>query len=326
MRVLDGAGTGIVLAVDDAFRLVGTISDGDIRRAILRGYGLESPVEPHIQAGCYTVSPEVSRSEVLDIMQARWLEQVPIVDEMGEVVGLHLMHELLGRVKRPNWAVIMAGGEGKRLRPLTEKIPKPMLKVAGRPILERLVLLLVSHGIERIFLAVNYMAHVIEAHFQDGSHFGCTIQYLREREPLGSGGALSLLPKVPAHSIILINGDLVVNADISLMIQHHTRNGFYGTIAVHPYYHEVPYGCVDAENGKVVRFQEKPLIQKMVNSGVYILSPKAVGSVPAKTFFPITKLFDDALDNDLPCGTFTIEREWIDVGIPKDLKRATLGE
>jgi len=326
MQVLDRAGAGIALVVDETFRLLGTVSDGDIRRALINGCGLECPVSLFIRKDCYRVSPEVSRSEVLDMMQARWIEQVPIVDHEGKVVGLHLLHELLGAAKRPNWAVIMAGGEGRRLRPLTEKMPKPMIKVAGRPILERVILLLVSYGIQQIFLAVNYMAHVIETHFEDGHRFGCNVQYLREKEPLGSGGAVSLLPEVPAHPIVLINGDLIVDVDLSRMLDRHTRNNFYATIGVHPYFHEVPYGCVDEENGKVVRMQEKPVIQKMVNAGVYILSPEAVAKVPSRTFFPITTLIDDALEKELPCGTFTIEKEWIDVGRPKELKRATGSE
>ncbi len=326
LQILDRAGTGIVLVVDEAFRLIGTISDGDIRRALIKGYGLETPVAPHIKRDCFSVSSEISRNEVLDIMQARWIEQVPIVDENGKVSGLHLIHELLGAVKRPNWAVIMAGGKGKRLRPLTEKIPKPMIKVAGRPILERIILLLVSYGIQRIFLAVNYMADVIEDYFGDGSRYGCTVQYLREKEPMGSGGALSLLPKTPADPLVLINGDLVVDVNLSRMLDYHTHNEFYATIGVHPYSYEVPYGCIDEKDGRVISVEEKPAVQKTVNAGVYVLSPEAVASVLPHTFFPITNLVEEALAKKLPCGAFTIEKEWIDIGRPLELKKATGGD
>ena len=143
------------------------------------------------------VSPDVGRTEVLDLMRARTLNQIPIVDETGKVVGLHLLREIVGSMPRPNWAVVMAGGRGERLRPLSDTIPKPMVRVAGRPILERIVLHLVGFGIRRIFLSVNYLANIIEDYFGDGSHHGCTIEYLREDRPLGTGGSLSLLPETP---------------------------------------------------------------------------------------------------------------------------------
>ena len=322
LKAMDQAGKGILLGVDESFRLIGTVSDGDIRRALLKGNSLESPIGPHIKADCYSVLAGVTRNEVLDIMQARWLEHVPIVDESGRVQGLHLVHELISPVKRPDWAVIMAGGEGRRLRPFTEKIPKPMIKVAGRPILERLVLLLVSHGIERIFLAVNYMADVIESHFRDGADFGCDISYLREKDPLGSGGALSLLPEPPRHSTLLINGDLIVDVDLSQMLDFHTRHEFYATIGAYPYFHEVPYGCIHEQQGNLKSLEEKPVIQKTINAGIYVLSPAAIASVPKNTFFPITLLFEDALNQNLSCGVFNIEKDWIDVGRPQELSRA----
>ena len=200
MRVIQRNGAGIALAIDGELRLIGTVSDGDIRKALLNGNLLESPIFPHIERKCFSVLPSVPRAEVLDIMHARRFEQVPIVDEAGKVVGLHLLHDILGNVSKPNWAVVMAGGKGLRLRPFTEKIPKPMIKVAGRPILERIVLHLVGFGIQRIFISVNYLSEVIESHFGDGSNYGAKIEYLREKEALGSGGALaqcSLQPTLP---------------------------------------------------------------------------------------------------------------------------------
>ena len=326
LQIIDRGQIGIAFAVDEAFRLIGTISDGDIRRALLKGYDLDTSVAPHIRQNCFSVSPDVNRNEVLDIMKSRWFDQVPIVDADGKLIGLHLIHELLGGVSRPNWAVIMAGGKGRRLWPLTEKIPKPMIKIAGRPILERLILLCVTYGIRRIFLAVNYMAHLIEDYFEDGNRYGCTIEYLREKEPLGSGGALALLSKKPSHPILLMNGDLIVDVDLSRMLDYHIQNNFYATIGVHRYVHEVPYGCIDEKDGRVLSVKEKPVVEKTINAGVYVLSRKAVESVPIGTFFPITNLFEDALGKNLPCGAFSIEKDWIDIGRPKELKRAIEGD
>lgn len=322
MNVIDNSAAGIALAINEDFTLIGTISDGDIRRALINGFSLKSAISPHINRKCFTVSPTVSRSDVLDVMQARRFEQVPIVDAKKKVLGLHVLHDIIGNYDRPNWAVIMAGGRGSRLRPLTDQIPKPMLQVAGRPILERIILHFRSYGIKKIFLAVNYLSHMIEDHFEDGARYGCTIEYLREDEPLGSGGALSLLPEKSKHPILVMNGDLIVNIDFAELIDFHTKNDLYATMGVHNYTHEVPFGCAEIENGRLIRLAEKPILQKTINAGIYILSPKAVASIPKNSFFPITHLFDDAIKNSFDCGAYVIKNEWLDVGRPQQLKQA----
>lgn len=322
MNIIDRTAVGIALSVDRNLKLIGTVSDGDVRRALINGYSLESPIRPHINRNCFTVSSSVTRSDVLDIMQARRFEQVPIIDNERRVVGLHVLHDIIGNYTRPNWAVIMAGGKGARLRPLTDQIPKPMLKVAGRPIIERIILHFISYGIKKIFLAVNYLSHIIEDYFDDGSKYGCSIEYLRESEPLGSGGALSLLPEQPKHPVLVMNGDLIVNVNFSDMIEFHSRNDFYATMGMHSYTHEVPFGCAEIKEGKILNLTEKPILQKTINAGIYILSPKAVRSIPKDSFFPITHLFDDAIKNNIPCGGFEIENEWLDIGRPQQLKQA----
>ena len=322
LRIMDIAGSGLVLAVGSEFRLIGTISDGDIRKALLKGFSLDSPVSPHINRDCYYVLPNVPRAEVLDIMQANRFEQVPIVDEQGKVMGLHLLHDMLGNVSRPNWAVVMAGGKGIRLRPLTENIPKPMIRVAGRPILERIILHLVSYGIRRIFLSVNHLAQVIEDYFEDGSKYGASIEYIREIDPLGSGGAISLLPEIPEQALLVMNGDLIIDTNFADMIDFHNRNDFYATMGVYAYFHQIPYGCVEVQDNRLTGLEEKPVLQKMVNAGIYVLSPQAVSAVPRNTCFPITTLFEEALKKNLLCGTFAIEKEWLDIGSPQQLRQA----
>ena len=322
MRSMDITGAGVALAVNNEFRLIGTISDGDIRKALLNGCPLDSLVSPHINRNCFYVLPSVSRTDVLDIMQARIFEQVPIVDEQGKVIGLHLLHEILGNVSRPNWAVVMAGGQGIRLRPLTENIPKPMIRVAGRPILERIVLHLVSHGIRRIFLSVNHLAQVIEHHFGDGSKYGAKIECLRETEPLGTGGAISLLPEIPEDPLLIMNGDLIADVHCDDMIDFHSQSDFHATMGVYSYLHRVPYGCVEIRNNRLAGLEEKPVLKRMVNAGVYVLSPQAVSAVPKNAYFPITALFEEALKKSLACGSFQIEKEWLDVGSPQQLCRA----
>jgi dTDP-glucose pyrophosphorylase len=322
VRIIHSTGAGIALAVDSEFSLLGTISDGDIREALVKGCALDSPVSPHINRNCFHVLPTVSRVEVLDIMQARRFKQVPIVDEQDKVLGLHLLYDILGNISRPNWAVVMAGGKGLRLRPLTENIPKPMVRVAGRPILERIILHLVSYGIRRIFLSVNHLAQVIEDYFEDGSKYGAKIEYLREDEPLGSGGAISLIPEIPEYPLLVMNGDLIVDTDFTDMIEFHSKNDFYATMGVYSYFHQVPYGCVEIQNNRLAGLEEKPVIEKKVNAGIYVLSTLAVSTIPKNTCFPITALFEKALKKNLVCGTFSIEKEWLDIGSPQQLRQA----
>lgn len=322
MRSMDIAGAGIALAVDSEFRLIGTVSDGDVRKALVKGCSLDSSIATHINRNCFYVLPTVPRVEVLDIMQARRFEQVPIIDEQGKVIGLHLLHDMLGNISRPNWAVVMAGGKGMRLRPLTEKLPKPMIRVAGRPLLERIILHLVSYGIRRIFLSVNHLAQIIEDYFEDGSKYGTKIEYLREDDPLGTGGAISLLPEIPEQALLVMNGDLIVDTDFTDMIEFHSQNEFYATMGVYSYFHQVPYGCVEIQDNRLAGLEEKPILEKMVNAGIYVLSPQAVSAIPKNTYFPITALFEDAIKKNIICGTFSVEKEWLDIGSPQQLSLA----
>jgi dTDP-glucose pyrophosphorylase/predicted transcriptional regulator len=321
LEVIDRFAKGVALVLDGENQLLGILTDGDIRRALLQNASLDDSVSPWISKDYVSVGHDVGRAEVLDLMQARLIDQVPVVDEAGRVVGLHLLHDIIGGRNLNNAAVIMAGGKGMRLRPITEHLPKPMIKVAGRPILERLVLHLVSYGITRIYLAVNYMGHVIEDHFGDGSRFGCSIEYLREEEPLGTGGSLSLLPEVFDEPVLVMNGDLVMQANLEGLLRFHDEGQFHATMGVKPYRHEVPFGCVESDSGRMLSIKEKPSIDRLINAGVYVLSPEALKSIP-KSFFPITELFESALASALPCGSFLIEDEWTDVGRIGDLNQA----
>lgn len=322
MRALDRGAVEIALVMDSDGRLVGTMTDGDVRRALLKGARLNSPLAPHVQRSFTAVGPGVGRAEVLDLMQALTIAQIPIVDSDGRLKGLHLLHELIGAVDRPNWVVIMAGGKGTRLRPITEHLPKPMIPVAGRPILERLVLRAVSFGLRRIFISVNYLGHVVEHHFGNGKHFGCSIEYLRESSPLGTGGALSLLPAIPEHPVLVMNGDLVTQADFGAMLRLHGEKQHVATIGVREYAHTVPFGTLKVIDGRITRIEEKPALSATINAGVYIIGPKLLARVPANQEFPITKLFEESLARGESLGAYEILDDWIDVGQKEQLKIA----
>jgi len=322
MEILDRGSLEIVLVVSPDGALLGTLTDGDIRRAILSGASLEDAASGFMHRRFTAVGPSTSRTEVLDLMRARTFQQIPIVDEAGRLVGLHLLREILGASIRPNWAVVMAGGRGDRLRPITDSLPKPMIKVAGRPILERIVLHLVGFGIRRIFLSVNYMGDMIESHFKDGAELGCRIEYLKEEKTLGTGGALSLLPEKPDHPVLMLNGDLLTQFNVGNMLSFHEEGGFKATVGVHEYVHTVPYGVVEREGDRITGIREKPTQTWLANAGIYVFEPDLVQRVPKDTYFPLPTLVEECLDRGEAVGAFPIEEDWIDVGHPKELRKA----
>jgi dTDP-glucose pyrophosphorylase len=312
----------IVLVVDDSGLLLGVVTDGDIRRELLRGATLESGIGPFYNRNFRVVSPSARRAEVLEIMRAHGIQQIPIVDENSRLLGLHLLREIIGASERSNWAVLMAGGRGTRLDPITQSLPKPMLSVAGRPIIERLTLHLVGFGFRRIFLSVCHLGHLIEQHFGDGSAFGCRIEYLRENKPLGTGGCLSLLPEMPENPIVVMNGDLVTDVDIAQLLLFHEEGHQSITICTREYTHTVPFGVIEARDGHVLRITEKPTFGWLANAGVYVLNPELVARVPKNQEFKMTDIVDGAIARGEKVGTFPIDREWMDVGEVEHLKRA----
>ena len=322
MQAIDQGACEIALVVDRHRKLLGTVTDGNIRRAILAGADLGQPVAPVMKRKFIAVAEGSSRSEALDLMRARVLRQIPILDRSGRLVGLHLMREMIGADPKENWAVVMAGGRGERLRPITDHTPKPMIRVAGRPILERIVLHLVGHGVRTIYLAVNYKSQMIEKHFGDGREFGCSIAYLRETEPLGTGGALSLLPRRVVLPLLVLNGDLVTQVNISDLLHQHRRQGNRITVGVHEHFYTVPFGVVKERRGRITEVLEKPTASWLVNAGIYVLEPALIHRIPKGHEFPLPALLEDALDRRERVGTFGIKEEWMDIGLPMELKKA----
>jgi dTDP-glucose pyrophosphorylase len=326
MAVIGQHRAGCVVMVDGHGRATGLIDDRCVLDGLLRGYELDAPATLLQRPLDATVGVDARRADVLDVMEARGLPLVPIVDGDGRLVGVHLRDELIGPATLDNWAVIMAGGRGTRLAPLTDTIPKPMLPVAGRPILERLVLHLVGAGIRTIFLAVNYRREQIEEHFGNGSDFGCSIKYLVEDpdQPLGSGGALSLLNErrwFPKRPLLVLNGDLVVDFSIPKLLAAHARSNVAATMVVHPFRFQVPYGVVQASDQRLTCLVEKPVTSWLVNTGIYVLEPGLISRIPVGEPYPITRLFEECLEHGDRVGVWEIE-DWQDVGQPAELLRA----
>lgn len=325
MLVIDRGGVEIALVVESGGRMVATVSDGDVRRAMLSGVGLDDPMAPHMRRDFSWVTADADRAAVLDVMKARFISQVPVLDQTGRVVALHLMQEMLGAVERPNVAVVMAGGRGTRLQPFTDVVPKPMIRVAGRPLLERIVLHLVGYGIRHIFLAVNYKREVIEAHFGDGREFGCTIAYLREEteEPLGTAGALRLLPadvRKMTVPLLVMNGDLVTQFDVGALLDAHTAGGFTATVGIREYSHRIPFGVVHSHDGTTIdRLEEKPTCVWSVNAGVYALDPQVINVIPAHADVPMTTLLTTCIRDGGRVAAHLLSGDWLDVGRPGEL-------
>lgn len=328
MSVIERGSVSAALAVTADDVLVGVVTDGDLRRALLEGSQLSDPVKGFIRSNPVVVTANESRSSVLDLMRARGIAQIPMVNSAGQVVGVHLLQELLGRVARRNTALILAGGRGTRLQPVTDSLPKPMVPVAGRPILERIINHLVGYGIESIVLAIGHMGELIEDYFGDGSQLGCTITYLREdpSNPLGTGGPLaSLQESLPSQSepVLVINGDLVTQFDVAAMLAHHDQTQSMATIGAFTYTHEVPYGVLDVtDDGTVTTIVEKPLRQELVSAGIYTFDPRVISAVPRDTFVPMTRVLSGCIDRGERVSIWALDEDWIDVGRPQDLARA----
>ncbi len=322
MESLSLSTAGNCIIIDDEQRVIGSMTDGDIRRALLGGATLSTPLLPYVTRELVWVSPEIGRAEVLDIMKARVVSGIPVLDHDQKLLGLHLLREMVGAVERPTWAVIMAGGRGERLRPLTDSIPKPMISVAGRPILERIILHLVGFGIRMVYLAVNYKSKQIEEHFKDGSEFGCSITYLREKSPLGTGGPLSLLPSKPKDPLLVLNADLVTQFDVAKMLSSHERQENAITIGVRDYQHTIPFGVVLTDGGSVSEIHEKPTESWLINAGIYVINPDIVELVPPSTPYLLTELVTHCIERKKSVGSFFIDGDWVDVGRLHQLKMA----
>ena len=319
---IDAAATKMALVVDAETILLGTLSDGDIRRSLLAGLQLSDPVER-----CMNRSPTIgrigeSRDAILSKMRKMVLHQIPITDHEGHVIDLKVIDDYLVAPDRENWVVIMAGGPGTRLKELTRETPKPMLPVGDRPLLETTVCRFVEQGFRHIWLAVNYHASKIKDHFGDGKEFRAEIHYLQEGKRLGTAGALSLLPHSPEKPILVTNGDLLANIDYAEMIDQHASENALATMAVREYEYQIPYGVVQTAEDNIAGLEEKPVHRVMVNAGVYVLSSEALDRVPSKTFFDMPDLFETLIAEGKPTRCYRVHGYWLDIGRHADLAKA----
>src|SRR6185369_4139601 len=288
---LNETGMQIGVVVSEDGMLVGTLTDGDVRRGLLRGLELHSPAEGIIQRDPMVVPPQWGREMVLQLMQANKIHQLPVVDEHRHVVGLHLWDELLAPSKRANVMVVMAGGRGARLGAHTENCPKPLLQVGGKPMLEHIVERAKNNGFERFVFAIHYLGHMIEEHFGDGSSCQVQIEYLREQSPLGTAGALGLLQAKPEVPFLVTNGDVLTDIHYGELLDFHCRHSAAATMAVRLHEWQHPFGVVKTKGVDIVGFEEKPVSRSHINAGVYVLEPHVLDLIGTEEHCDMPTLF-----------------------------------
>ena len=321
-RVIDKGGAQIALVVDEHQRLVGTLTDGDIRRGLLYGETLESSTERLMNRNFRSVRCSVDQGLVLEMMRREVLRQIPVLDQDGRLVELLLLQELLNPQQLSNAVVIMAGGKGTRLRPHTEHCPKPMLPVGDKPMLEILLEQCIASGFRTFYFSVNYLKEQIIEYFSDGLRWGVSINYLVENEPLGTAGSLQLLPDSVNEPFLVLNGDVLTRLDPSQLLNFHIEHQAQATLCVRAHELTVPFGVVQTKGVELAGFEEKPTYRNQVNAGVYVIDPQLLPLLPPHQFTDMPSLLLDAQDAGHRVTVCPIHEYWLDVGRPEALKEA----
>jgi dTDP-glucose pyrophosphorylase/CBS domain-containing protein len=311
----------LVTAPDDT--LLGTLTDGDIRRALIRKMDLSIPASAVMNSSPRCATARWSKTRLLSFMEKTDLLQLPILDDNQKVVGICFLYDLLKRPRIDNPVCIMAGGFGTRLKPLTDLCPKPMLKIGDKPILEIILERFIAAGFWNFYISTHYKADMIKDYFGDGKDRDVQIHYLSESEPLGTAGALSLLPKEDIRApLILMNGDLLTNLDFLSLLSTHESTDADLTVCLRQYEHQVPFGVVNTEGGWIRSIVEKPIHKYHVNAGIYVITPHVLGRIMYGQKIDMPTLVSDLLNERKPVGYFEISEDWLDIGRLDDFQRA----
>lgn len=323
IRSIENSVLQIALVVDDEGRLLGSVTDGDIRRAILSRIDMDQSVTKAMNPNPFSVAPEFDLESMKVLMARRGIHQVPVVDTENRVIDLIIIDDLIKQgAPRDNWVILMAGGQGMRLRPLTEATPKPLVEVGGKPVLESILEKFISQGFTNFYISVNYLGEQIKDRFRDGRQWNAKICYIDERMPLGTAGALGLIDETPGCPVIVMNADLVTNIDFTKMLDFHHEQGALATMAVREYDLQVQFGVVNVDDSAIVSIDEKPVHRFLVNAGIYVLEPEALNCISKNTAMDMPTLFDHWINEGRACAAFPIHEYWLDIGRMEDLSRA----
>jgi len=312
----------IALIVNDFHCLVGTVTDGDIRRALLRGENMDASVERVMQNNYLSLPESATQTQALYMMQQNNLRHIPIINSKRQLTNLFMLEELVRPTELTNTVVIMAGGEGKRLRPYTDNCPKPMLHLRGKPMLEIILERCINAGFKNFYFAVNYLKNQIIDYFGDGRNWKVKINYLSEDRPLGTAGGLSLLPPQLSEPFLVLNGDVMTDIDYGEVLRYHYESKSDATLCVYEYKTQIPYGIVRIKKERVFAMEEKPILNHNVNAGIYLLDPKLLNEVPKNQFLDMPELFKKAINLRYNVNAFPIHEHWLDIGSLENLKQS----
>lgn len=322
LEAIDKSAIEIALVVDQEFRLLGMATDGDIRRAILRGADINACIETAMNKNYTAIGENIPHDTAIRIMAEHSFRHIPVIDQQGHLKDIILWQDVIKPKKKTNYVLLLAGGLGTRLRPLTEDVPKPMLKVGDKPIIETIIGQFKQNGFTNILVSVNYKADVIEDYLKDGSHLGVNIQYIKETKRLGTAGPIRLAKEYLTEPFFVMNGDLLTNLNLSNMMDFHTSNGFDLTIATKKYELQIPYGVVRMDDIAVTGMDEKPIIGYFINAGIYCLDPKLIDYIPEDQYYDFNVLINQAISDELSIGSFPITEYWMDIGQMADYQKA----
>ena len=324
LEIINNEALRVVLVVNEEQELLGVVTDGDIRRGLLNNLPLTESVSEVMNTNPTTAFEGSSREELIELMESRGILSIPLLDAGDKVVGLETLHGALHQPKHQNPVFIMAGGFGTRLKPLTDTCPKPMLHIGNKPILETVIRSFIKAGFVNFYISTHYMPEQIQAHFGDGSEMGVNVTYVHEEQPLGTGGALGLLPKdLPKDlPLIMMNGDVLTKVDFQRLLDFHVDNGADATMCVREYDYQIPYGVINGEGNKITSMVEKPVQRFFVNAGIYVVSPEVIASVPKNHRVDMPTLLEEHMNERDNVLMFPIHEYWLDIGRMDDFNRA----
>jgi len=322
LQVIDKGAMKLVLIIDTDRRLIGTLTDGDIRRGLLNGMCLDDSIETIIYRNPTVCKANDSKDAIIQLALAKKIYQIPVVDNTGCVVGIQEIDELIKSKHKTNKIVLMAGGLGTRLGELTKHTPKPMLHIGNKPILETIIENFTKYGFTEIIISVNHLSHIIEDYFGDGSRFGVSIEYVHEKQRMGTAGALSLMRDKLTEPFFVMNGDLLTNVNFENLYDYHIASQAVATMCVREYDFQVPYGVVNISDSKIISIDEKPVHKFFVSAGIYMFSPEVLPLIPDGEFHDMPTLFDNCISSGEITSSFPIHEYWLDIGRINDYERA----
>ncbi|WP_017211315.1 nucleotidyltransferase family protein [Clostridium beijerinckii] len=324
MGLIDKNAKGILIVVDSFNKILGTITDGDIRRAILGEKSIKTPIKELYNKECIYVYENKNINSIKRCFIENKIKFIPVVDNNKEVIDYYEIDDFINynTMEKDNPVLIMAGGLGTRLKPLTDEIPKPMLKVGSKPILQSIIEQFKEYGFTNILISVNYKANIIENYFRDGRDFGVSIKYIKETKRLGTAGAIKLAEEYLNKPFFVINGDILTSVSFHNMLQYHQNNKALMTVGSRVYETQVPYGVLGVEETCITSLHEKPVYSYNVSGGIYVLNPEVIKNIPRNEYFDITELINKIINENGRISSFPISDYWIDIGKVEDYYKA----